>query len=336
VGFALYCISTGFWTFLICEIILGVGQSFISGSDSALLYDTLQEAKSEKEYLKIEGRLISAGNFAEAIAAPLGVLIAVMSFRTTFFFQAAVAFTAIPAALTLIEPGRRKIRGTSSFQQIFKIIRYTTLEHRGLQSTILFSSVIGTATLTMAWFVQPYFVFLSLPLAFYGVVIPLLNLTAGTMSMHAYRFEKRFGRETTLLFIAVSIASGYFCLGLFKTFGALFFLWFFYIIRGIATPILKNHINEISPPEIRATVLSIRSLIIRLAFALLGPLLGWQADRSGLPSSLVAGAGFFLVTGLLSAFFLIKTFRAAAGAPEQGFSDPKPPIFSEATAEKRT
>jgi len=161
----------------------------------------------------------------------------------------------------------------------------------------------------MAWFVQPYFVFLSLPLAFYGVVIPILNLTTGFISMQAYRVEKWLGRETTILLIAVSIASGYFCLGIFKTMGALFFLFFFYIIRGIATPILKNQINEITPSQIRATVLSIRSLIIRLAFAVLGPLLGWQADRAGLPWALVAGAVFFLVTGVLSAFYLIHTFR---------------------------
>jgi len=72
IGFVLYCFATGFWAFLVCEIILGVGQSFISGSDSALLYDSLQASRKEKEYLKIEGRMISAGNFAEAVAAPLG------------------------------------------------------------------------------------------------------------------------------------------------------------------------------------------------------------------------------------------------------------------------
>ncbi|MCP4721955.1 MAG: MFS transporter, partial [Desulfobacteraceae bacterium] len=216
VGFALYCVSTGFWGFLICEVILGIGQSFISGSDSALLYDTLEEAKKEKDYLKIEGRLISAGNFAEAVAAPLGVLIAAMSLRTPFYFQTVVAFTAIPAALTLIEPGQRGVRGKPGFQQIFKIIGFAMVEHRGLQSTIIYSSVIGTATLTMAWFVQPYFVLLSLPLAFYGVVIPLLNLTAGFVSMQAYKVEKQFGRETTILFIAIGIASGYFFLGIFN------------------------------------------------------------------------------------------------------------------------
>lgn len=309
VGFAMYCFATGFWGFLICEVILGIGQSFISGSDSALLYDTLQEAKKEKDYLKIEGRLISAGNFAEAVAAPLGVLIAVMGLRTPFYFQTVVAFAAIPAALTLIEPARRVVVGRAGFQQIFRIMRFAMVEHKGLQTTIIYSSVIGTATLTMAWFVQPYFVFLSLPLAFYGVVIPLLNLTTGVVSIQAYRVEKWLGREATILLIALGIAAGYFFLGIFQSMGALGFMFFFYLIRGLATPILKNQINEITPSDIRATVLSIRSLIIRLSFAMLGPLLGWQADRAGLSGALVAGGFLFLGTGLGAAFFLIYTSR---------------------------
>ncbi len=309
VGFALYCVSTGFWGFLICEVILGIGQSFISGSDSALLYDTLQEAKKEKEYLKIEGRLISAGNFAEAVAAPIGVLIAVMGLRTPFYFQTAVAFAAIPAALTLIEPAQRGTVEKAGFQQIFKILKFAMVEHKGLQTTIIYSAVIGTATLTMAWFVQPYFVFLSLPLAFYGIVIPLLNLTTGVISIQAYRVEKWLGREAVILFIALGIAAGYFFLGTFQSMGALGFMFFFYIIRGLATPILKNQINEITPSDIRATVLSIRSLIIRLSFAMLGPLLGWQADRAGLPGALVAGGVLFLGTGLGAALLLIHTLR---------------------------
>ena len=309
VGFALYCVSTEFWGFLICEVLLGIGMSFISGSDSALLYDTLEQAKKEKDYLKIEGRLISAGNFAEAVAAPLGVLIATLSLRTPFYFQTLIAFTAIPAALTLIEPGEKGNRSRAGFKEIFKIIRFAMVEHQRLKSTIIYSSVIGTATLTMAWFVQPYFDFLALPLAFYGVVIPLLNLTTGFMSIQAHRVESWLGRETTIVLIALGIAAGYFSLGLFSSLWGISILLFFYIIRGIATPVLKNQINEITPSSIRATVLSIRSLIIRLAFAILGPFLGFQADRAGLPAALGMGAVFFLITGLGSALYLIHTFR---------------------------
>lgn len=309
IGFALYCVSTGFWTFLACEVILGAGQSFISGSDSALLYDSLKAGKREKEYLKTEGRMISAGNFAEAVAAPLGVLIAMASLRTPFYFQTIIAFAAVPAALTLVEPERRKMKGHTSFGQILGIIRFAMKEHKGLQAAILYSSVMGTATLTMAWFVQPYFVHLALPLALFGILIPMLNLITGFVGIRAYRVEQRLGREGIIWFVAVGIPAGYLLMGLLGPLSGLICLFLFYGVRGVATPVLRNQINEITPSDIRATVLSIRSLIIRLCFALLGPILGWQADRTGLPSALLGGGLVFLGAGLGTGLFLIRISR---------------------------
>ena len=181
-GFALYSVSTDFWGFLMCEIILGVGQSFISGSDAAILYDTLLWADSKNRYLKIEGRLISLGNFAEAIAAPIGVLLATISLRTPFYCQALVAFSAIPAALTLFEPHGTDNSAKKGIGHILKIVNYALVQNRALKWNIVFSSIMGTATLTMAWFVQPYLAFLAIPLPLYGVIIPVLNITAGVTS----------------------------------------------------------------------------------------------------------------------------------------------------------
>lgn len=317
-GFALYCISSGFWAFLCCEIILGIGQSFISGSDSALLYDSLQAAGKQKRYLKYEGRIVSAGNFAEAVAAPLGVLIAMASLRMPFFFQTAVAFAAIPAAMTLVEPAREKMKGHTSFRQILNIVRYAVRDDKNLRCAILYSSIMGTATLTMAWFVQPYFVYIELPLVFFGILIPALNLLTGFVSIHAWRAEHLIGREGVMVTIAVGIALGYLLMGISGGTAGLVFLFMFYGIRGIATPVLRNQINEITPSDIRATVLSVRNLIIRLAFALLGPLLGWQADRTGVPDALVLGGLFFLASGLLTAFWLIRQSRLSGVAPLSG------------------
>ena len=57
-GFALFGFSFGFWEFFIAELLLGVGNSFISGSDSALLYDSLLESEQSEEYTRIEGKPI--------------------------------------------------------------------------------------------------------------------------------------------------------------------------------------------------------------------------------------------------------------------------------------
>lgn len=307
VGFALYCTATGFWTFLACEMILGAGQSFISGSDSAMLYDSLQAAKREEEYLKYEGKIISIGNFAEAVAAPLGVLLAMVSFRTPFFFQTVIAFAAVPASLTLVEPERVKIKGYTSLGQILKIIRVSLVEDKTLRAAILYSSVMGTATLTMAWFAQPYFDYLALPLILYGILFPVLNFITGMVSIYAWRAEELFGRRLIMIVIAAGIGGGYFLMGLTGSLSGLVFLFMFYGMRGIATPVLRNQINEITPSDIRATVLSVRSLIIRLSFSILGPVLGWHADLAGLPASLVIAGLFFIISGTAAAIQVIRT-----------------------------
>ena len=101
-GFALFGISFGFWEFLVAEILLGIGNSFISGSDSALLYDSLIACDEKKQYTKIEGRTYSIGNFSEAAAGITGGFLAEFSLRHPWYVQAAIAALAIPFAFSLI------------------------------------------------------------------------------------------------------------------------------------------------------------------------------------------------------------------------------------------
>ena len=58
VGFSIYSFSFGFWGFFAAELTLGIGQSFISGSDSAMLYDSLKSNNRQSDYLKYEGRIV--------------------------------------------------------------------------------------------------------------------------------------------------------------------------------------------------------------------------------------------------------------------------------------
>ncbi len=222
------------------------------------------------------------------------------------------------AALTLVEPERKKMQGHTSFSQILAIVRFAVKDHKSLRAAILYSSAMGTATLTMAWFVQPYFAYLALPLALYGILIPVLNLFTGFVSIYAWKVEQKLGRKAVMIFIATGIGGGYLLMGLTGGMAGLFFLFMFYGIRGVATPVLRNQINEITPSDIRATVLSVRNLIIRLAFALLGPVMGWQADRAGVPSALMYSGLFFLAGGLGAAIYTIRTSKAPQTVTQPG------------------
>jgi MFS family permease len=298
-GFMIYTGSYGFWEFLVAELILGIGQSFISGADSAMLYDTLKSERRENEYLKYEGRVISVGNFSEAFAGILGGLLATISLRTPYMVQVFVSAAAIPAAFTLIEPKLDLPKRVASMKDIFNVVKHALVVDTRLRNFIYLSSLIGAATLTYAWFIQPYLIALKLPVATFGIIWTLLNLTVGFSSIFAHRIEKHFTQVQTTGFIVISIASGFILTAAFVSVWAIPLLFLFYLIRGIATPVLKDYINSMIDSDNRATVLSLRNMFIRIIFAITGPILGWITDQYSLQAGLAVAGCFFLVSGLI-------------------------------------
>lgn len=177
-GYLCYSFTSTFAAFVIAEILLGTGQTLVNGADSALLYDTTVQYKKENLYLRYEGRITMIGNFAEAIAGIFGGLLAAYSLRYPFYAQALIAFSGIPAAFALQELNI-KSKVQSPVQEIVRIIRYSLVTNKRLCYNIMFSGIIGAATLTMAWFVQPYLMYMNTPTSWFGVIWTVLNLTVG-------------------------------------------------------------------------------------------------------------------------------------------------------------
>lgn len=304
-GFAMYSFSYGFWAFAVAELVLGVGHSFVSGADSAMLYDTLKSTNKESEYIKQEGWITSAGNFAEAFAGVIGGLIATISFRLPFYFQFAVASMAIPAALLLKEPKLHAKELAISFKAILQTVQRTFL-HKELRSALLVSSFTGTASLTFAWFVQPYFQEVGLPVSLFGLMWTLLNLSVGISSFWSYKVENLLGQRKSLLLIIIGISIGYLFASWKISFAGIAILFFFYVMRGIAHPILKDYINRYTESEVRATILSLRDFVIRINFAIIGPVLGYFTDNFSLGIAMfIAGSSYFIIA-FIAAFPLLK------------------------------
>jgi len=306
-GFFTYSVSYGFSGFLIAEIILGIGSSMISGADSAMLYDTLFDLKKEKKYILFEGRMTSIGNIAEGVAAFVAFVPALISLRAPYIAQTVVAFIAVPSAILLVEPHRHKKIVTARFRDIFRIINETLVQKPELRRNIWFSAVTGTATLTMAWFAQRFFGEINLDLKFYSPLWAILNFSVGIMALLAFKIEKRIGPNISIFAIAFLIPAGYLFLGIFQSYAGLIIIFLFYLVRGYATPVLKDYIHRITSSDVRATVLSIRNFTIRLIFAVFAPFLGWLTDTYSLETALKsASVMFFLLMGLTSVIFVIS------------------------------
>lgn len=304
-GYLCYSFTSTFEAFLVAEILLGIGQTLVNGADSALLYDTTVHYRKEQLYLRYEGRITMIGNFAEAVAGIIGGLLAAYSLRLPFYAQAVVAFSGIPAACLLKEfSTQNKVQ--SPLAEIGRIIRYSLLTNRALCYNIFFSGIIGAATLTMAWFVQPVLMYLRTPISYYGIIWTVLNLVVGIAALYSDRIDRYLGMHKMNVLILGVIVGGYVALAYNLTYAGLAVLLVFYVIRGFATPILKGYINQMTFSEMRATVLSIRNFIIRLLFAAMAPFIGWLNDMYSLQTALLVSAAIIFLPGLLFLLLQLK------------------------------
>ena len=298
-GYVIFSFFSGFNEFLFAEILLGIGGSLISGADSAILYDTLLEIKEEDKYTKIEGRTYAIGNFSEGIAGVLGGFLAMTSINMPVYIQTIVMFLSIPIAMTLVEP-KSSYKLAKSFSSIITVVKDTFIYQRKLRWYIVYSSSMGIATLSIAWFVQPFLMEIDTPIIYYGIIWAFLNFTAGITSYYSYLFNN----HNLLIYISLIMITSLILLGFNISYFGLIFIILIYLLRGVITPKLRNLININSTSERRATVLSLRSFVIRISFAVIAPILGYISDSSDL--SLVFYVLAFIVgfSSLLAAFKL--------------------------------
>lgn len=309
-GFIVYSFTHSYIGFLIAEIALGAGHSFVSGADSAMLYDTLISENRQRDYAKYEGVNASVGNFSEAFAGLAGGALALISLRMPFYFQAIIACSAIPASLLLVEPViASRPRGAGGWINIYHIVKKVIFKQKDLRFNLFFSSIIGAATLQMAWFAQPLFEKMLLPLALYGTVWTALNLITGGSSIFSHRFERFMGEKSTMVIIAVFIPLLMIISGVLPNFLVLPLLVFFYLLRGLAHPVLKDYINRHTESHVRATIMSLRDLTIRVFFALFAPLAGYFTDNYSLGTGLAATGSIILVLALTNLVLFFRNSR---------------------------
>jgi len=307
IGFLAFSFFGGFYAFAIAQVLVGIGGSLMSGSDSAIIYDTLLETNSKNTYTKIEGRAYAIGNFSEAFAGILGGFLAVGSIYMPIYVQTSILFFSIPIAFTLIEPSiHKESKLDRSFKAVLEVIKFVMVDNQKIKWLIIYSSAMGVATLSMAWFAQPFFKAINIPLAYFGILWAILNFTAGVTSFNAHQLDKKNNNYKMLFYFSLSITTSFFLLGFNTSVFGLIFILFIYLIRGLVTPILRNAINENTTSNKRATVLSIRSLIIRISFAISAPILGYIADNYSLAISFYVLA---IVVGFFSILSSIKLYR---------------------------
>lgn len=305
IGWGLYSFADSFALVLVAEIILGTSFSFISGADSALLFESLKASKEEQNYARHEGRMNGMGQLGEACGAIFAGLLYVKAPLLPFMIQVAVWVLALLLTRTLIEPRRQLGAPVSHFAEALQSTRYALLENRRLRYIILLNVILGLASFYPVWLIQPYMQDGGVPIAWFGPIWAVANLSVAISALASYRSHLKLGDRQMVLLFMLLIVAGYLGLGLVG--GAWGFLFYFLLttMRGLRGPMLLNHAQQEIPSANRAGILSLQSLVFRISFVCTGPLVGKFADKVGVQQTfLYLCYAFGLILPLVALLFL--------------------------------
>ena len=302
----IYCIGTSFTEFAIAEILAGVAVSLISGANTAIGFDTLLQLGRERYYQIWEGRLVAIAGISEAVCGIIGAAIASINLVYPFYLQTVCLVIYFCLALTLIEPERHHPAVKTKEIGKLKNIIIDAIARSRLRWLILLSGTFSSASFLIVWLSQDYLKQLNVPIQAFGWAWAIFHLGMSLASVNAHRVESIFGIRKATFLLVLLLAISYISLGNIERVWGIVFIMSIYIIRGLCSPIILNALNQQISSSVRATILSINSLVFRITFALIAPVIGAISSRYNLSTGLTIAGSLFLIFGLFCWWRLVK------------------------------
>lgn len=147
------------------------------------------------------------------------------------------------------------------------------------------------AFITETLFLQPQALSLGVPLAGIGLLVMAVQLTNMLGPNWSDWFKSRFGEGRLTYTVPLLILISLLLLAVFRELPVLIFIAVIGFFTAVMRPMLLNRIQNKVSDDVRATILSVNSLMTTVIAAISQPTLGFLADQSGFPAAYVGLAG---------------------------------------------
>ncbi|MCY9698268.1 MFS transporter [Paenibacillus alginolyticus] len=300
--FLILLYATEFWHFALVVFLAGVSRSASSGSENALLYDSLLLQGKASTFEKQLGRLNACGFVSAILAALCGSLLASKyGLELNYWISLGSTLIALAISLVLIEPAAED---NTSVEEAIPFKTYIVMSLRFFRANpsvsivMLSAMVTGAAMGYIEEFWQLYASRLGIPVVYFGVLsagIMLLQLPGNLMSHMLIRW---FSHRVLIFMIMVIFAVGFTYVALSKDFIGLTAMFIICLFSGVMEPIASGYLHHRTDSSMRATIDSFQSLGENLVHMLAGLGFGYFASKY----DVFGGYGFL---ALLCCAFLI-------------------------------
>ena len=315
VGIAVYAFTGSFYTFILAEFIVAVGNSMRSGCDSAFIYDTLIQLKEESEYKKFEGRSMFYTRLGTGLSSVGGGLFALLSLHLPFYINIGTSLFMLPLAISLIEPKRKKLEASNPLTDILRICRFC-LSHGQLRRLMLFAALVMSTNIIGVWAYFLYYRSLGISIGYFGIIFAAFQLSSAFGSRNAHSLEKSIGKKPSYL-ILMLIAPTFLLLGLFQTILLIPLILLNAFLWGTAMPMILNDLNRLIKSEVRATIISVAHMVGSLSYVVLAPLFGKVVDTTSLSNAFLILGAYFIIYGSISLALILRSFQEESEGKQQ-------------------
>ena len=317
IAYVIFVLSDSFWGFALFELSAALASSFISGTDIALIYDSIYAMKHNRLSTNLViGKKLFYSQIGETLAALTGGIAAAYSLKLPILINAVTAWVPFLVALTLFEPPR-KLMDNRKHKENFHYIYNSLFKHSRLLTLIILNLIFYSAvTLFAVWTYQKYWMENQIPEFWFGYLWAGYNLMVALTARFAHTIERYLSSLFVILLIGILPVAGFWGMAFATGYLGVVLGLCFQFTRGLTGVVLNDAINRRITGDLRATANSITALGMRLVFAIGGPILGWSMDTYGYKISFLTMGGVYVLifmTVLLPFIAMRKSFSPPAG-----------------------
>lgn len=314
-GTALYTVSIALVAFgdaysltLLAFVGWGLALTLTSGADEALLYESLQADGRREAYTRVYARVELIHIFARSLGSIVGGLLAGVMLSLPFSMSALLGLLTCFVVLSMKEPPPAGDAPRQTYRQVMGESLRQIRSQAVVRWALVYLAVVPLGPFMISFvYVQPYALEVGLGVESLGVLVMLINLAGMAGVWLAPRLMTRFGEGPVLLAVPPLLLVGLVALSAGTAWPGLLVVAALSLAIALIRPVVMTMIHREVSDGVRATMVSLGSLLFTLLLALFSPLYGWLADAYGL------GVVFAVMAATLALSMVGLPFLRGAG-----------------------
>ncbi len=282
IGAILMLFCNSFLGFAIAFVISAISYNLNSGSEEALVYDSLKVTGEEEKYLKINGNLNFIIEVAQGIAVLVGGILSDYSFTYSYGLAAIVSICALGISFGFKEPefheeAKERVTIVGHFKSCYEVMK----SNKKIILIMMFFELIFMTGTTTHFYTQQYFSEMGYSRSFIAIIYVISSIGCAIGAKFAYKVERKF--KKAMLYI-VPMLGGVWLIVLISSKNLIAIIGFimFSVSINILYPVSSDYINKLIPSAQRATLISVQSICFSIFMIMIFPMLGFIGQLTSL------------------------------------------------------